>query len=181
MRQRFETTQGIPYTVDLVFAFFANPTNLSLLMPEQMRMCIDKLELVPPPTTNPMIAGENARRQEIAAGTGTQIEMSFRPVRYLPMRVSWVARISEFEWNSHFCDEQVKGPFEYFRHRHGLRSEIQQGQVGTELTDQVEFSLPLGLVGHVWHRAVLRQMQRMFMVRQERLPAILKERLQQTR
>ena len=181
MRQQFVTTQWIPYTIDLVFAFFANPTNLPLLMPEQMRMRIDKLELLPPPTTNPMIAGENARWQEIAAGTGTQIEMSFRPVRYLPMRVSWVARISEFEWNSHFCDEQVKGPFEHFRHRHGVRSEIQQGRVGTELTDEVEFSLPLGTIGRVLDRAVLRQMERMFTVRQERLPAILKERLQRTR
>ena len=144
-------------------------------------MRIDRLQLVRPPTTSPMIAGENARLQEIAAGAGTQIEMSFRPIPYLPMRVSWVARISEFEWNSHFCDEQVKGPFEHFRHRHGVRSEIQQGQVGTELTDQVEFSLPLGIVGHVWDRAVLRQMQRMFKVRQERLPAILKQKLQQTR
>jgi ligand-binding SRPBCC domain-containing protein len=180
MRQRFEATQWIPYTVDLVFAFFANPKNLPLLMPEQMRMRIDKLELVPPPTTNSLFAGENAGRQEIAAGTGTQIEMSFRPVRYLPMRVSWVARISEFEWNSHFCDEQVKGPFEHFRRRHGVRSEIQQGQVGTELTDEVEFSLPLGTVGHVWDRAVLRQMERMFRVRQERLLAILKGKTPQT-
>jgi ligand-binding SRPBCC domain-containing protein len=179
MAQRFVTAQWIPYPVDLVFAFFANPKNLPLLMPEQLRMRIEKIELGPP-TRNPMFLGEQSARQEMAAGAGTQIKMSFRPVRHLPMRVSWVARISEFVWKSHFCDEQVKGPFKYFRHRHGIRSEIQKGQLGTELTDEVEFSLPLGTLGHVWDRAVLREMERMFKVRQERVPEILKAKTLQT-
>jgi ligand-binding SRPBCC domain-containing protein len=175
MRQRFVTTQWIPYPVDLVFAFFANPNNLPLLMPEGLKMRIDKVELVSPPTPQDQaIEAGQAARQEIAAGAGTQIEMSFQPVRYLPVRVRWVARISEFEWLSHFCDEQVRGPFEYFRHRHGIRSEVQHGQVGTELTDEVEFSLPLGTVGQFGNRVVLRQMKQMFTVRQERLPEILK-------
>lgn len=179
MLQRFVTTQWIPYTVDLAFAFFANPNNLPLLMPEQMKMRIDRLELVPAPL-NPMIAGPQLARQEIVAGTGTEIEISFRPVSYLPVRLSWQAKITEFVWFSHFCDEQVKGPFERFRHRHGIRSEIQDGKVGTLLTDEVEFSLPLGAAGHVGDRVVLRQMKQMFRARQERLPAILGAKIRQT-
>lgn len=95
------------------------------------------------------------------------------------MRVSWVARITEFVWHSHFCDEQVRGPFEFFRHRHGMRPEIQQGRMGTQLTDEVEFSLPLGSVGHLGDRVVHRQMEQMFRNRQERLPAILEAKVQQ--
>jgi len=178
MRQRFVTAQWIPYTVDLAFAFFANPANLPLLTPERMRMRIDKLALVPAPL-NPMITGAQLGKQEIAAGTGTEIEISFRPVSYLPMRVSWVARITEFAWFSHFCDEQVRGPFEYFRHCHGIRPEIQNGQTGTRLTDEVEFSLPFGTLGHLWDTAVLRQMKQMFSIRQERLPAILSAKVRQ--
>jgi ligand-binding SRPBCC domain-containing protein len=127
-----------------------------------------------------MIAGPLLARQEIVAGTGTEIEISFRPVSYLPVRLSWQAKITEFVWFSHFCDEQVKGPFKRFRHRHGIRSEIQDGNMGTLLTDEVEFSLPLGAVGHMGDRVVLRQMKRMFRARQERLPAILDAKFRQT-
>lgn len=34
----------------------------------------------------------------------------------LPVR--WVVRIAEFVPDQHFVDEQVKGPFRYFRHTH---------------------------------------------------------------
>jgi ligand-binding SRPBCC domain-containing protein len=179
MLQQFVTTQWLPYTVDLVFAFFANPNNLPLLMPDSMQMRIDRVELAPAPP-NPMIAGPRLARQEIVAGTGTRMQISFRPVSFFPMRVTWQARITQFVWFSHFCDEQVKGPFEHFHHRHGIRPEIQNGHVGTQLTDEVEFSLPLGTVGHVWDRAVLRQMQRMFKFRQQRLPEILDAKIRQT-
>lgn len=178
MLRTFVTAQWIPYTVDLAFAFFANPQNLPALMPEGMKMRIDRVELAPAPP-NPLIAGAQLAQQEIVAGAGTRIEISFRPVSYLPVRASWEARITEFVWFSHFCDEQVKGPFEHFRHRHGIRPEIKQGQMGTELTDEVEFSLPLGTMGQLWDRAVLRQMNRMFKIRQERLPGILEAKLRQ--
>ena len=176
MRQRFVTSQWIAYTADLVFAFFANPHNLPLLMPEPMKMRIDELNLVPAPP-NQMISASQLARQEIAAGAGTQMKISFRPVSYLPMRVSWEARITEFVWYSHFCDEQIRGPFEFFRHRHGIRPEIHEGRMGTELTDEVEFSLPLGSVGHLGDKAVHRQMKQMFRIRQERLPGILEAKV----
>jgi ligand-binding SRPBCC domain-containing protein len=178
MRQRFVIAQWIPYTADMAFAFFANPNNLPLLTPEPMKMRIDELNLVPAPP-NPMIAAAQLARQEIAAGAGTEMKISFRPLGYVPMRVSWVARITEFAWYSHFCDEQVQGPFEFFRHRHGIRPDIQQGRVGTQLTDEVEFSLPLGSLGHLWDKAVHRQMKQMFKTRQERLPAILEAKVRQ--
>lgn len=179
MRQRFETAQWIPYTVDTAFAFFANPENLPLLMPERMKLRIDELDLVPA-QPNAMMAAPQLARLEIAAGVGTQMKISFRPVSYLPVRVSWVSRITEFVWHSHFCDEQVRGPFEFFRHCHRIRPEIQQGRMGIQLTDEVEFSLPLGNVGHLWDKAVLRQMKQMFRIRQERLPAILEQMVRQT-
>lgn len=178
MQQLFTTTQWIPYTVDLVFAFFANPNNLPLLTPESMKMTIDELNLAPAPP-NPLITETQLAQQEIAAGAGTRMKISFRPVGFLPMRVSWVAQITEFVWHSHFCDEQVRGPFESFRHRHGIRAEIQQGRMGTQLTDEVEFSLPLGSVGHLGDRAAHRQVKQMFGLRQDRLPAILAARVRQ--
>ena len=178
MRQRFVTAQWIPYRVELAFAFFANPNNLPLLMPDGMRMRIDELALAPTPP-NPKTANSQTGQQEIATGAGTQMKISFRPVSYLPMRVSWVARITEFVWYSHFCDEQVRGPFAYFRHRHGMRPEIQQGREGTQLTDEAEFALPFGILGHLGDKAVHRQMKQMFAIRQKRVAAILEAKVRQ--
>ena len=176
MRQRFATSQWVPYTVEVVFAFFANPNNLPLLMPEGMKMRIDGLNLVPAPP-HPTIASSQFAQQEIAAGEGTEMKISFRPLPYLPVRASWVARISEFVWLSHFCDEQVRGPFALFRHRHGVQAETQDGRVGTTVTDQVEFELPLGSVGRLGDGIMRRQMEQMFRMRQERLPGLLKTRV----
>jgi ligand-binding SRPBCC domain-containing protein len=172
MLQRFVTAHWIPFTVDIVFAFFANPRNLPPLMPTTMRTRIESLELVPP-CPSPMNAGSQWSTVEQSAGVGSQVDLSFRPMAYVPMRVHWVARITEFVWYSHFSDVQVRGPFEFFHHRHGICPDIQQGRVGTLLTDEIEFSLPLGTVGHLWDKAVHRHLKKTFGLRQERLPRLL--------
>jgi len=175
MRQRFDTAQWVPFPVDVVFGFFANPNNLPLLTPEPLKMRIDELKLVEAPP-GPEIDSSQLARTEIAAGAGTEMKLSFQPARYVPTRVTWVARITEFVWFDHFCDEQARGPFAFFRHRHGVQARTQQGRAGTELTDDVEFELPLGLIGRLGGGVVRRQMEQMFRIRQERLPGILEKR-----
>ncbi len=110
MTQRFETRQWVPFPVELVFAFFANPSNLPHLMPPKMKGRIEDVRLQPPPP-RPVAADRARRFQSVAAGEGSEILISFCPVSWLPQRVSWMARITEFAWNSHFIDEQVRGPF----------------------------------------------------------------------
>jgi ligand-binding SRPBCC domain-containing protein len=87
--------------------------------------------------------------------------------------VSWLTRITEFEWNSYFCDEQVRGPFTEFKHRHGIQAETRDGQEGTLVSDAVEYDLPYGLVGRIGGAMVRRQLARSFAYRQKRLPEIL--------
>lgn len=175
MRQRFATSQWVPYPLELVFAFFANPYNLPLLSPEPLKMRIDSMTLIQapaPPAVPTNIPGD----PQIAAGAGTEMKLSFQPAPFVPFRVSWVARITEFQWFSHFYDEQVRGPFAFFRHRHGVQSEMQQGRSGTMLTDDVEFELPFGPIGRLGGGIVRLQMEQMFRTRQERLPALLNKR-----
>ena len=185
MRQRFVTSHWIPYTVDVVFAFFSNPHNLPLLMPEKMQMRIEHITLEPPPP-NPLLQASNwdplltaSGGHLLAAGVGSRIELSFRPVPYVPMRLRWQARITEFAWYSHFCDEQVSGPFDYFHHRHGIRAEMQQGRIGTQLIDEIDFELPFGTMGELWDAAVCRQFKQTFAMRQERLPRMLESTVRQ--
>jgi ligand-binding SRPBCC domain-containing protein len=172
MAQRFETRQWLPFPVELVFAFFANPANLPHLMPPHLKARIEDARLKPPPP-RPVAADPSRRFLSVAAGVDSEILLSFIPIRWVPKRLSWTARITEFAWNSHFCDEQVHGPFTEFHHRHGIQPETREGQEGTLITDEIEFALPWGVVGKMGGLLLRRQLAQSFAYRQKRLAEIL--------
>lgn len=171
MVQRFETDQWVPFPVELVFAFFANPSNLPHLAPPRQKVRIEHLRLQPPPP-RPVVADPARRFRSIAAGEGSEILISFRPVRWIP-RVSWLAQIVDFEWNRHFVDVQVRGPFKEFRHRHGVRAEVRDALEGTVISDAIEYALPGGALARFGEGLVRAQMERGFAFRHKRLPEIL--------
>ena len=172
MVQRFETDHWVPFPVELVFAFLANPSNLPHLMAPRQKARIEDLRLQPPPP-RPITTDPSRRFRSIAAGEGSEILISFRPVRWIPQRVSWLARIVEFEWNSYFVDEQVRGPFREFRHRHGVRADVRDGAEGTEVSDDIQYELPGGALSRLADRLVRAEMEKGFAFRQKRLPEIL--------
>jgi len=178
MTQRFETRQWVPFPVELVFAFFANPTNLPHLMPRKLEMRIEDARVQPPPP-RPVPLDPTRRFRSVAAGEGSEILISFFPIPWVPRRVSWMVRITEFVWNSHFCDEQVRGPFTYFHHRHGIGPETREGIEGTLVNDEIEFALPFGILGRVGGMMVRRKLAKSFVHRQKRLPEILAAAAQQ--
>jgi ligand-binding SRPBCC domain-containing protein len=61
------------------------------------------------------------------------------------------SRISEAERPARFVDEQVRGPFRSYRHKHTFSSH----DGGTLMSDVIEFSAPLGLLGRMAERVVL--------------------------
>jgi ligand-binding SRPBCC domain-containing protein len=141
-------------------------------MPPKLEARIEDARIEPPPPRPP--APNPARRfRSVAAGVGSEILVSFYPVRWFPRRASWLARITEFEWNSHFTDEQARGPFSEFRHRHGIQAEVRDGVEGTLVSDAIEFALPRGPLRRIGHRMVRRQLERLFAHRQQRLMEIL--------
>jgi ligand-binding SRPBCC domain-containing protein len=88
--------------------------------------------------------------------------------------VRWLARITEFVWNSHFCDEQLKGPFRSWKHRHEIVREVRDGVNGTLISDDVEYSLPGGPLGSLVNAVLIRrQMEATFLYRQQRIEEIL--------
>jgi len=172
MARQFETSDWVPFPVELAFAFFANPTNLPHLMPPEVEARVEDVRLQPPPP-RPVAADPARRFNSVAAGEGSEILISFYPIKWLPQRVSWTARIVEFAWNSHFIDEQVRGPFATFRHRHGIAAETRDGVEGTKVTDRIEYALPGGILGDFAARSVLKQLAKSFEFRQKKLPEIL--------
>ena len=168
----FETSAWLPFPVELVFAFFANPSNIAHLMPPEAQARVEDVRLQPPPP-RPVAADPARRFKSVAAGAGSEILVSLYPVKWLPQRMSWTTRIVEFSWNSHILDEQVRGPFAAFRHRHGIVAETREGVEGTKLTDSIDYVMAGGVFGDFTARAVLKQLAKSLEYRKTRLPEIL--------
>ena len=171
MRHQFHAGQWLPYPLELVFAFFANPANLPRLTPAWQRARLDAIELkpaAPPP--------ESTVRPHIAAGDGTKLTLSLRPFSILPLRLSWQARIEDFRWNEGFADVQLRGPFRYWRQCHLMRPSASSttGAPGTLLEDQIEYELPFGALGAFADSlAVRRQIATLFRFRHQRTLELL--------
>jgi ligand-binding SRPBCC domain-containing protein len=172
MARQFETTGWVPFPVELVFAFFANPNNLPHIMPPEIEARIEDVRLQPPPP-RPVARDPSRRFKSVAAGAGSEILFSFYPIRWLPQRVSWTSRVIEFEWNSHFTDEQVRGPFTSFRHRHEITADVRDAVEGTKVADSIEYAMPGGIFGNLPASSVWNRLEESFEYRKKRLPEIL--------
>jgi ligand-binding SRPBCC domain-containing protein len=163
MRHSFRTEQWVPYSREVVFAFFANPANLPPLMPGWQRARVEKADYVAPPVPD----------SSVLAGEGSLITISFRPIPLIPLRLEWDAYIAEFRWNNFFCDEQRRGPFKYFHHCHRIRTE----RSGSVVSDFVQYELPLGRLGDLANSLIVKkQIRSLFAYRQRMLPLLLPRR-----
>jgi ligand-binding SRPBCC domain-containing protein len=177
MRHAYHSEQWLPYPVEFVFAFFANPENLPRLMPLWQKARIEEATFAAPPTQP--ASSSSVRSNSIAAGTGTRITLSFKPFPYAPIRVPWEAEIFEFVWNDHFCDRQLLGPFAYWHHCHRVHSESHTNPSGilipgTLLCDDVEYEMPLGKLGELaQHFFITRQLKSTFICRHARAAELL--------
>jgi ligand-binding SRPBCC domain-containing protein len=174
MRFSYRTEQWVPYPIQVVFDFFADPTNLPLLMPPWQQVRIERMDVVPPPAR---LDRTTASATGIA-GPGSQITLSFRPLPYLPIRRRWEAQIEDFAWDDRFFDRQTRGPFVYWNHCHRMRSMMRHDIALTLLTDEVEYELPGGKVGQLAHSLFLRrQIRHAFTFRHRQLESILAGRV----
>jgi ligand-binding SRPBCC domain-containing protein len=159
----FLTDQWVPYPVERVFDFFADPRNLPPLMPAWQKARIVEAAIVAPsaPASGRIPTGHEA-------GAGSRITLTFRVLPLFPLRLRWEAVIEEFAWDEHFCDGQPKGPFAHWRHCHRLRAENRTSAEGTVITDAVTFAFPFGVVGELAYRmGGARQVRKIFGYRQQ--------------
>ena len=164
MPYSFRSEQWLPYPVEIVFAFFADPENLPVLIPSALRARLERTTLVPPTRVN------GASYSSGAAGAGSQIVLSLRLLPPVPIRVRLHAEIIDFEANRSFCDRQIRGPFSFWQHSHRFRALDRNGPAVTVLTDEIEYDLPLGPLGSLAHALfVRRQIEAAFAFRRERI------------
>jgi len=75
------------------------------------------------------------------------------------VRITWVTEIKQVAEGSSFMDMQLKGPYAMWVHTHSFR-ELNNG---VEMTDEVRYAIPLGLLGRLAHWLfVRREVNRIF-------------------
>ena len=173
MSYRLEFVQWVPFAIEQVFFFFADPRNLPRIIPPSTGTRVEQLTLVAPPSGP---ASSSHKTADHLAGVGSEIATSFRVAPPLPLRCRWVARITEFEWNHHFADVQVEGPFRSWLHRHKLSAVEKDGIAGTRVCDRIEYQIGYGILGRIAQCLFVdRQMRATFAHRQSVLAGLLRE------
>jgi ligand-binding SRPBCC domain-containing protein len=139
--QHFEYNSWIAAPVEAVFAFHERPDALEQLTPPGQRV-----EIV-------------SRRGGIE--TGARVELRIHVGR---LSIRWLALHIDYEKNRLFVDDQIRGPFRSWIHRH----EFAEERGGTRLTDSIMFALPGGwIVEMLLGRFVQSRLKKMFKYRHD--------------
>lgn len=81
---------------------------------------------------------------------GQIITYTVRPLFNIPM--TWVTEITHVKDKEFFVDEQRFGPYALWHHKHFFK-EIEKG---VEMTDRVDYALPLGILGQIAHPIIVK-------------------------
>lgn len=136
---RLYRKQVLPISLQEAWDFFSSPKNLGKITPGRMNF-------------------------EILEQTGGEKMFEGQVIRYkvtvLPLvRLTWVTEITGVEEGYRFTDEQRKGPYALWRHTHTFVAV----DGGVEMTDEVAYSIPLGILGRLAHWLfVEREVNRIF-------------------
>ena len=120
----FHRYQWIDSPIKDVFNFFKEAKNLEKITPEYL---------------NFKILGMNT--DNIQAGSLIDYKLQIHGVP-----VKWKTKISEFEDGSYFVDEQLKGPYSKWVHKHSFFTH----KSGTLISDRVVYKVPLGFLGSLF-------------------------------
>jgi len=136
--------QWVPQPLEKVFSFFSDASNLEVLTPSWLKFKV----LTPTPI-------------DIARGTHIQYRLRWHGI---PLR--WTTEITRWNPPHDFEDIQLSGPYKLWRHSHRFRAR----DGGTQITDTVEYALPLGFLGRIAHALqVRRNVEAIFNYRYDRI------------
>lgn len=145
---RLECEMTAPVAMERAFALFEDPYNLAKVTPPWLNFRI-------------------VTRHRVAMGRGAEIDYT---IRWLGLPVKWRTLITDHEPPNLFVDQQIRGPYRLWRHRH----EFREGPGGTIISDRVDYRLPFGFLGDLAHALVVRrQLIDIFRFRQRAIADLL--------
>ena len=129
--------------IEEVFEVFQNPYNLIKITP-------------------PSMGFEVTNEEPVQMRKGELIHYRFR---MMGLPLTWTTLISDYAPPFRFIDEQLKGPYTRWHHLHTFK-EIAGG---VEVSDIVDYKLPLGMLGLLGQPIVKPQLLQIFRFRQQAL------------
>ena len=126
-------TQFLPITQDMAWTFFSSPGNLGKITPEGMGFRILR-----------MSGGDKMYQGQI---------IQYKIKVFPHINVNWVTEITHVEMPGYFVDEQRFGPYSWWHHQHFF----QEVKGGVEMTDEVNYAMPLGILGRLAHLLFVRR------------------------
>ena len=148
---QLKRTQRLPIDLPTAWAFFSSPKNLATITPDELGFTIlsDLPEKMYP---------------------GLFIKYKVTPLLGIPL--TWVTEITHVDELRFFVDEQRVGPYSIWHHQHFFK-EIPGG---VEMTDIVDYKLPFGLLGDLFHPILVKgKLEHIFKYRWEKLVKLFGE------
>jgi ligand-binding SRPBCC domain-containing protein len=127
-------TQSFPKSLPEIWDFFSSPNNLEAITPSDM-----KFDVMLAPT----------KMQKMYAG----MIITYKVTPLLGIKLNWMTEITQVAHEQYFIDEQRFGPFKFWHHQHHFKAI----EGGVEMTDILTYSLPLGFIGKVVHKFLVRK------------------------
>ena len=148
---QFYSQQVINTDINTAWDFFANPHNLKIVsLPGSGFEVLNQIE------------GQICKNMIVV----------HRIYPFPFIKGKWVSKILEVNHPTFFIDQMQKGPFAYWKHKHSLET-VDQGVL---VKDEIEFRLPLGILGSMIEFIVRAKIKKSFEYRIHRLDQIFNNR-----
>jgi len=131
------STQTLPLTLKQAWDFFSSPKNLKTITPDYLGFEI---------LTDLSESSYNGGKMY----PGQLIKYKVSPL--LGIKMTWVTEIKHVKNLEFFVDEQLIGPYSIWHHKHMFKEiTLPNNKPGVEMTDVVDYKLPLGILGKMVH------------------------------
>ena len=127
--------QTITVSIEEAWDYFSNPRNLAELTPRWLGFDI--------------LTEDSDDISQMYAGMIIQYKVS--PLPYI--RMCWASQITDVQKPYFFADLQISGPYKYWYHEHMFKSSPD----GTEVRDTVYYAIPLGPLGGIIRRLLIKK------------------------
>ena len=126
-------TQKLAVSIDEIWEFISNPSNLKRITPPEMGFDIT--------------SGNGAA----AMYAGMIITYKVSPL--FGIKMNWVTEISQVEEKKFFIDEQRIGPYKFWHHQHKI-SKIENGVL---MEDMITYQPPFGILGGILNAVMIKK------------------------